>query len=368
MGRALHLLLSSKLLPMQVRRDNSELSQALTIATKAGKPNGYELLHVVLRKTIPAFDINKVRIEWPQYSKYESVLLYASAIEQTMLLAAKRHQTFTAKSAALEFLDGVIAEATTDFQLQARIIRTALQEVPLNAPLPERFDLHQMAFDIQESKPKEREDPDLASNHQSIYKATQQVSTGTSTDQIQNEQFQANRLNQPEQHMQGYLWERYCVNETIYRQPSNRNRTPRKQPVPDPARQLKKRTSLYDASIVCEACNQRGHPAVRSHALAAALFIQKFIKEKTNEATVQRATENWVQRNAPILKDAQTHEPLKKNPLAVLKSYMDRTGMSMDQINEEVDWKSFDDGGKVHEVFSINGTPWGETMEAMESK
>lgn len=47
---------------------------------------------------------------------------------------------------------------------------------------------------------------------------------------------------------------------------------------------------------------------------------------------------------------------------------MDRTGMSMDQINEEVDWESFDDGGKVHEVFSIDGTPWGETMEAMESE
>jgi hypothetical protein len=39
MGRALHLLLSSKLLPMQVRRDNSELLQALTIATKDRKPN-----------------------------------------------------------------------------------------------------------------------------------------------------------------------------------------------------------------------------------------------------------------------------------------------------------------------------------------
>jgi hypothetical protein len=49
-----------------------------------------ELLHVVLRKLIPAFDLNKVRIEWPQYGNYDSVLLYASAIEQTMLLAAKR--------------------------------------------------------------------------------------------------------------------------------------------------------------------------------------------------------------------------------------------------------------------------------------
>ena len=87
-------------------------------------------------------------------------------------------------------------------------------------------------------------------------------------------------------------------------------------------------------------------------------------------ATVQRATENWVQQNAPILKDAQTHEPLKKNPLAVLRTYMDCTGMSIDKIMEEVDWESFDDCGKVDEVFSINGTPWGETgnAEAEESE
>jgi hypothetical protein len=38
--------------------------------------------------------------------------------------------------------------------------------------------------------------------------------------------------------------------------------------------------------------------------------------------------------------------------------------MSIDQIMQELDSESFDDGGKVHEVFSIDGTPSGETMEA----
>jgi hypothetical protein len=127
-----------------------------------------------------------------------------------MLLAAKRHQTFTGKSAALEFLDGVIAEANADFQQQARIIRTALQDVPANAPLPECLDLHQMVFHIQESKPKEREDPDLAVKHRSVYMATQQVSTGTSTDQSQNEHFQSSQFDRPEPHMQGYLYKRFA--------------------------------------------------------------------------------------------------------------------------------------------------------------
>jgi hypothetical protein len=44
--------------------------------------------------------------------------------------------------------------------------------------------------------------------------------------------------------------------------------------------------------------------------------------------------------------------------------------MSIDKIMEEVDWESFDGCGKVDEVFSINGTPWGETgnAEAEESE
>lgn len=54
-----------------------------------------------------------------------------------MLLATKRHQTTAKCGAALEFLDGVIAEANTGYKLQAHVIRTALQEVPANAPLPE---------------------------------------------------------------------------------------------------------------------------------------------------------------------------------------------------------------------------------------
>jgi hypothetical protein len=35
----------------------------------------------------------------------------------------------------------------------------------------------------------------------------------------------------------------------------------------------------------------------------------------------------------------------------------------MDQVMKELDWENFDDGGKVHQVFSIDGTPWGKTME-----
>ena len=65
--------------------------------------------------------------------------------------------------------------------------------------------------------------------------------------------------------------------------------------------------------------------------------------------------ENWVKRNAPIIKDAKTQETLKKNPLQVLYTYMDCTGFSMDKILDEIDWEFFDQGSKVDEAFGVMG-------------
>lgn len=48
MGSILYMLLSSKLLPMQVSADDSELAQELKLATDTSVPNGYELLHILL--------------------------------------------------------------------------------------------------------------------------------------------------------------------------------------------------------------------------------------------------------------------------------------------------------------------------------
>ena len=60
MGRALALLLLSKLLPMKGNDNNTELSQALALATNKRQPNGYYLLHVTLNKVINAFDDDAV--------------------------------------------------------------------------------------------------------------------------------------------------------------------------------------------------------------------------------------------------------------------------------------------------------------------
>jgi hypothetical protein len=115
MGQELYTLLSSKLLPMQVNADGSILSQALAIATDKSVPNGYELLEVLLKTLVVAFDSDQLEVVWPKYVDYDSPLLFASAIEQTVIMASKRQQTVSAKNTVTQFLDGIISYGNHDY-------------------------------------------------------------------------------------------------------------------------------------------------------------------------------------------------------------------------------------------------------------
>jgi hypothetical protein len=75
------------------------------------------------------------------------------------------------------------------------------------------------------------------------------------------------------------------------------------------------------------------------------------MKKGGDEAVVKQALDFWAQRNAPMLKDAQTNEPLRKNPLQVLKTYIDNKNLPVEQLMEEVDWHYFDEGSTSAEVF-----------------
>lgn len=358
MGRELHTLLASKLLPMQNNADNSKLAEALALATDASIPNGYDLLFVLLKELVPAFDYEKVEITWPQFSDYDSILAFATAVEQTIILASKRQQLVSPKNGVLQFLNGVINEASHDYRLQAQIIKTELNPYPPVGNIPPRFELKKLAFEITNSKPKEAEDRDLKIKA-SIYRcATQTASTGTNTSdtpphRVNTDDTQIQSIRDM-LHLKGFQEDRYKICAAIYH-PKDGSRRRGKYPVPDPAKHVKRGPSLHDATIVCDACGQRGHPAVRCFALAAAIYVQKFIAKKSNDETAQQAVEFWKVRNAPMLRDAKTREPLTKNPMQILRTYMDRSGMDLEQIVDEVDWYYFDENGNESEVFGVGG-------------
>jgi hypothetical protein len=324
---------------MQVNADGSKLAQALALATDASMPNGYDLLHVLLKTLVPAFDDEVLEISWPKYSEYGSILAFATAVELTVLLSSKKQQTVSGKNAVLQFLNGVITEANQDYRLQAQIIKTDLNKHPNNAPLPNRFDLKKLAFEITNSKPVEGTDVDLT-KPPSIYRLTCNASTTT-------------RDEEDPEHMQGFNETQYRINEAVFGRKDGRRR--RNYPVPDPAKNLKDRPNRYDATIRCGACGQRGHPATRCFALATAIYVKKFIETKSNEETANTALEFWKVRNAPLIRDAETKEGLTKHPMQVLRTYMEKTDMDMDKVVQEIDWYYFDKGGNEAEVFGMGG-------------
>jgi hypothetical protein len=215
MGRVLYMLLSSKLLPMQVNADDSELAQKLKLATDTSIPNGYELLHILLRKLVPVFDFeHNLELPWPKLSDYDTVLSYALAVDQTVLMASKRQQKVSAKNAALQFLQGVINKAHHNYRLQVQIIKTALQPLAAMGLLPERFDLKRMAVEITKSKPKEQDDPDLNRTHSVYRTVTRNATTYTCTNTVLDMALEASQ-HTAQEHMQGFRHETYCVNEAV---------------------------------------------------------------------------------------------------------------------------------------------------------
>jgi hypothetical protein len=101
----------------------------LELASDPAVPDGYALLHVLLKKLIPAFNYDEIEITWPKYSDYDMVMQYAKAIVQTKLIALKRVQSALEKFAAMQFLNHIINEAHHDYRLQAQMLRTALRPI-----------------------------------------------------------------------------------------------------------------------------------------------------------------------------------------------------------------------------------------------
>ena len=135
-----------------------------------------------------------------------------------------------------------------------------------------------------------------------------------------------------------------------------RNYRPKHKPVPDPTKSSRQRKpSNYDPTIVCHACGQRGHKAARCFALAASLYLEKYKKNILNEEEMQQALTFWQERNAPILKDAITNEPLNKSPKQILRTYLEKSWNDMDTVTDQMDWVYFDEGGTEEEVFGIMG-------------
>jgi hypothetical protein len=95
-GHILAQVLTTTLLPMKTNATDSELSQLLAIEAAKSRTNGFDLLDVVMKHCVKAFDANEVEIEGPKYSQMNNVFKFSERMLVTAKLAAKRGQVYSA--------------------------------------------------------------------------------------------------------------------------------------------------------------------------------------------------------------------------------------------------------------------------------
>jgi hypothetical protein len=338
-GRALAQVLTTKLLPMKTNaNDESELSQLLEMAVANSRPNGFQLLEIVMKQCVKIFDSNEVELEWPKYSNYNNVFQYGKKMLQTAKLAAKKGQVYSERTVAITFLNSIYREAGDIFRFAALMKKNEIESYPPRVQLPAKFQLMQMAKEISDAKPSKAKPKE-----HSIYKTTAtpiQPSQATQTIEIDKDSYvnpqSGTHLNGL---LQGATRETYFINN-MYR--PSKNFKPKRKPVPDPAKEQAPRKSLFDATIICNACHMIGHPACRCHTLAAAVYVFKYLEDKANEEECKKALEYWDERNRAKLRDPKTSKVCEMSPMQVLRTYIDRYGHSLETIDADIDWKYFE--------------------------
>ncbi len=89
----------------------------------------------------------------------------------------------------------------------------------------------------------------------------------------------------------------------------------------------------WDPEIVCNACKQWGHSATNCNMLAMALFLEKYMKVLMSPSTCNRIKAAWLQHWKETLGNP------RKLPCNVLRAYLDSLDISVDMLDDQMDWE-----------------------------
>jgi hypothetical protein len=251
------------------------------------------------------------------------------------------------------------------YSFAALMKKNEIESLPPNQPLPPKYQLMIMAKEISDSKPGGNGNNQSKGGDHTIYKTTitntapihpsQATQTNIPNDNPYVNPYNGSHLNGI---LQGATREQYIANQT-YR-PGRKDFKPRRKPVPDPAKESpEKRRSLFDASIICDACHMIGHPACRCHTLAAAIFVFKYLEDKANDEDCKKALEYWDERNRSRLRDPKTSKVGTLTPMQVLRTYQERYGHSLETMDNDLDWMHFErENSDENDCIDAFGVDW----------
>ena len=131
------------------------------------------------------------------------------------------------------------------------------------------------------------------------------------------------------------------------RQPSNRGgdlpprtreihptqaRNPSRRPPPNPTRS---RRPYVD--VQCPACHRRGHHVQNCDMLAMAVSLNHYIRDQLTPDMITTIETNWLERHRPQL------DNIRQTPRQVLRAYADTYNYTTADIENSLDWDTWDD-------------------------
>jgi hypothetical protein len=133
-------------------------------------------------------------------------------------------------------------------------------------------------------------------------------------------------------HLQDYL--AFCHQVMI---PGRTRQSPnRERPVPNLERSACRCNKRAPFNGACSACEWFGHKAVKCDHLAMFIFLSWYVKSIDADA-VLAVKERWIDKNKKWLSSDA------KPPLKVAASYLGISGLTINQVDAEIDWEFFTD-------------------------
>ena len=97
----------------------------------------------------------------------------------------------------------------------------------------------------------------------------------------------------------------------------------------------------YLPDVQCAACRKVGHVAKHCDMLATAICLERYMKQDLSAAVRDTIEKEWLERWARVLDNPD------KTPRQVLRAYVDGLDLTLDQLDDAIEWDCWDGDGDL---------------------
>jgi hypothetical protein len=306
--------------------------QAIIAGVETKTRNGHKILWNLLYRFVPGFNPTNT-INKPTWGREGGdVIRYAAAFDLYFRLSSKRGNRQTDVKQLVLFLKGITAHNLSRI-VEPLIIAVKSTQSKINDDggycdgyLPHYLWIDELAQEIAERCKVELFDRDLGGRPR-IHNFMSDINATAPASDLEDD---VTRYAEPiDGHMQGYLVPTVAQACQPNGQPGRRMPNTTYTQKFNPARRMR----LDQPCIICDACGKKGHSANTCDFLAMSIFLQQFLRNGiANKDTIADAECRWVECAKESI------GPHGATPSKVYQAYAKHSGLTLEQMEDEIDW------------------------------